>query len=271
MDNKKNIVVFDDIDQIVSTTHNTVNRLLKEKNWPDALALYFRYIQQRKQQTNSQTFSTDTFMRKATWRGSQRFWKAKKILIDWWFIEKITVRDESWKIKWHYVKVNFVIETSPDHHNTETHSMGKPDDGKATHWETSNKYLSKKQNTSINKQNTSIEKEDIYIYPQVRDFIDHKAKEFAQIRILINKQWEEYYEKSSNDYRLLLKDLKEITDDPEKIATMILLFVMNDDFRKNNILSIAKLRKKNSSWVKYRVVMIDKMNEQQKKSEIAVF
>ena len=83
------IMQYHDIDKIVSTTHDTVNALLEYKNWPDALALYFRYIQQRKMQGNNQTLSSSRFMMKAMWWGKDRFQKAKNILKEKKLVEDI--------------------------------------------------------------------------------------------------------------------------------------------------------------------------------------
>lgn len=107
------MVSYIDIDGLVSTTHNTVNRLFSYKNGWDALMLYFRYIQQRKQQENNQTYSNDIFMMKATGWSKDKFYKVKKILVDLKFIELIQSFDENGKFRMTYVKVNFIIETNP--------------------------------------------------------------------------------------------------------------------------------------------------------------
>lgn len=101
-----------DIDQIVSTTHATMHELMKYKNWGDCIALYFRYIEQRKIQENSQTLSKDSFMQKAMGRGEVRLRNAKKILFDLGLVEKITKRWSDGKILGHYIKVNFIVSKS---------------------------------------------------------------------------------------------------------------------------------------------------------------
>jgi hypothetical protein len=107
-------MIYNDIEQIVSTTHDTVNKLLEYKNWPDALALYFCYIRQNKTKNKNQTLPLWMFMKKITWRWQERFNKAKKILVDNWFIENFKVKNSQWKITWWYVKVNFVITINKD-------------------------------------------------------------------------------------------------------------------------------------------------------------
>ena len=120
-------MIYENIDQIVSTTHHTVNKLLLYKNWPNALALYFRYIQQRKMQENNQTLSVDSFMIQAMWWSKDKFYKAKKILCDNWLIEVIKKNDKYGKITWWYIKVNFVIQSPTIQ---ETQSLEKPESGK---------------------------------------------------------------------------------------------------------------------------------------------
>lgn len=102
-------IPYSEIDPIVSTTHNTVNSLIWEANWWDALLLYFRYIQQRKMQNNVDTLSYDSFMQEAMGRWKQRFYNAKKILIEKWMIETVRRSWEDGKIEWRFVKVKYVI------------------------------------------------------------------------------------------------------------------------------------------------------------------
>lgn len=143
-------MIYNDIEQIVSTTHDTVNKLLEHKNWPDALALYFRYIQQKKMQNNNQTLSSTRFMKKAMWRWQDRFTKAKKILLDNWFVEDIQERDSDGKIVWWYVKVNFVINLG----GVPEMGTGVPEN----QWLENPLTGKQVQNTLIEKLNTPIEK-----------------------------------------------------------------------------------------------------------------
>lgn len=103
-----------DIDQIVSTTLPTVQKLFEYKNWGDALLLYFRYVQQKRMQANSLTFSNNDFMKKATWWGTQRLQNAKKVLIELHFIEEVIRRWEWGKIQGTYIKINFVIDSNAE-------------------------------------------------------------------------------------------------------------------------------------------------------------
>ena len=133
--------LYKDIDKLVSTTHDTVNKLLEFKNWPDSLALYFRYIQQRKMQENHDTFSCGEFMQKAMWRWKQRFSKAKKVLIETWLVENIQKRGDDWEFWNSYIRVNFVISVENDKlHRDPT----LPDDGNPGRRESGSKYPSSK-------------------------------------------------------------------------------------------------------------------------------
>ncbi len=137
-------MLYNEIDQIVSTTHDTVNKLLQYKNWPDALALYFRYIQQRKMQDNTTTFSSDDFMIKAMKWWKERFYKTKKILVETRLIEVIKRKDELWKIVWWYIKVNFIIQNTT---LLENQSLENPESDKQG------------TNTLVENINTLVEKE----------------------------------------------------------------------------------------------------------------
>lgn len=139
-------MLYKDIDQIVSTTHDTVNKLLNNyKNGDSALALYFRYIQQRKMQENNVTHSNDVFMQKAMWRWKDKFYSAKKILLENKIIENVPKKDDKGKIEWWYIKVNFVVTTST---LLETQSVDSPLGGEPA------------TNTLVIKLNTLVEKEN---------------------------------------------------------------------------------------------------------------
>lgn len=173
-----------DIDQIVSTTHHTVDMLLQYKNWPDALALYFRYIKQRKMQDNVNTYSTDVFMRKAMWWWKDRFQKAKKILRDLGMIETNSTTDENWKIIGWYVKVNFMITRTPD-----SQTLGLPDSGKQ---ETNT--LVYNINTLVYKENTNTSSTDTNTQSNTKD-VDVKKKTPKKKRTThsYTKEFEEFW------------------------------------------------------------------------------
>lgn len=142
--------------EIVWTTFYTIDNILSfGNNWPDALALYFKYIEQSRIQMNNQTYSLDVFMMKKMWRWELRLRKSKKILKDLWLIDQIQIKDVEGKIQWAYVRVNFMISQEKIRTSSMTyevqqstqwliHSVDIPPRGE---WET---------NTSILNINTSI-------------------------------------------------------------------------------------------------------------------
>jgi len=105
-------MAFMDSEQIVWTTFYTIDRLLEYKNWPDALALYFRYMKQSRIQKTNQSLSLDIFMIKWLKRGRDRFRNAKTLLKKLWLIEVIQSRWINGKIATRYVKTNFIIDES---------------------------------------------------------------------------------------------------------------------------------------------------------------
>lgn len=150
------------IDQIVSTTHDTVNLLAKNKAGWDALLLYFRYIQQKKMQENVNTFSTDKFMKKAMWFWDHRFKKAKRLLKDLWLIEIISSKDEDWKFDKRYIKINFVISSS----SKKNHSVENPPSGKS------------ETNTLVTKENTLVTKENTVSSKKEEDDLEYLFEKF---------------------------------------------------------------------------------------------
>lgn len=148
---------YQDIDIIVSTTLPTIDKLREYKNGPDALFLYFRYVKQARLQKTNTTYSKDSFMAEWMKRSMNKFYKAKKILIDNNLIETITRFWKDWKITWKFVKINFIIQetgTSDSEVTTlsKNHPMEKPSDGKMTA-----NALSNKINAWSNKLNTKPE------------------------------------------------------------------------------------------------------------------
>lgn len=98
---------YAEVDQIVSTTHNTIGKLGTYKNGGDALLLYFRYILQRKMQENVRTRSKDIFMMKAMGWHKDKFYKVKHILVENWLIKMVRDKNNEW-----YVQVMFIISES---------------------------------------------------------------------------------------------------------------------------------------------------------------
>lgn len=94
------------------------------------------------------------------------------------------------------------------------------------------------------------------LYLIVCKYIENN-KQYWSISYQINKQWKEKYIYSQmKEAEKLVKEIwfKNLND--------ILEFISKDDFRSKQILSIAKLNRKNKEWVPYYVVIMDKMKPQ---------
>lgn len=94
------------------------------------------------------------------------------------------------------------------------------------------------------------------LYLIVCKYIENN-KQYWSISYQINKQWKEKYIYSQmKEAEKLVKEIwfKSLND--------ILEFIPKDDFRSKQILSIAKLNRKNKEWVPYHVVIMDKMKPQ---------
>ena len=100
-----------DVNEIFWVTFYTFDRIMELwwKNWPDAYALYTKLVKQSRIQQTNQTKSLNAFLRE--WLGwwDERLKKARHVLKQLWLIDDIVVRDKLWKISWHYVRVNFLI------------------------------------------------------------------------------------------------------------------------------------------------------------------
>lgn len=120
----------------------------------------------------------------------------------------------------------------------------------------------KKSKSKTKKNQITDEDLTIYItnnnrlYLIVCKYIENN-KQYWSISYQINKQWKEKYIYSQmKEAEKLVKEIwfKNLND--------ILEFIPKDDFRSKQILSIAKLNRKNKEWVPYHVVIMDKMKPQ---------
>ena len=98
-----------DINNIVSTTIQTVEKLKEYTNWWNALFLYFDYIKHSRIQHTNQVWCNDEFMMKSIWFGVDKFRNAKNLLKKIWLIEVIQSRWDDWKLWKYYIKINFLI------------------------------------------------------------------------------------------------------------------------------------------------------------------
>ena len=101
-----------DANEMFWMTFYTYDRIVEEgwKNWPDAFALYVKMIEQSRIQQTNQTRTLNVFLKNWLWRWDDRLKKARKVLKDLWLIDDVDVRDELWRIVWHYVRVNYLID-----------------------------------------------------------------------------------------------------------------------------------------------------------------
>jgi len=102
---------------------------------------------------------------------------------------------------------------------------------------------------------------NIYIPSEIISFFDKQKENMISIASQINKD-KYYIAKQSIEYEKLKKEVLAIWD-PETLCPAILHFTCNDNFWKKNIWSISKLIKNNSEWVKYWIVMLEKMKQSQ--------
>jgi len=104
MSTQEMIIEYQDDVTITFITYHKIMEKWWSKDWPLALALYMRYIEQVKRQGKWKTRSLDRFMMKAMWWSKPVFYRVKKILVDMELIEQILW--QSWQAE---VRVNFVI------------------------------------------------------------------------------------------------------------------------------------------------------------------
>lgn len=114
-----------DANELFWMTFYTADRIMETwwKNWPDALALYIRLLKQSRIQETNQTWSLNEFLQQSLWRGRDRLQNAKKILNDLWLIDYIQIRDEKWRMKSKYVRVNYLINEQKIRTNNITYDL----------------------------------------------------------------------------------------------------------------------------------------------------
>lgn len=86
-------------------------------------------------------------------------------------------------------------------------------------------------------------------------FLRDSYQNYPSTRYQIDKQQDKYVDTMMKDYNYLCKEYWEDT------VKTVLAYIKQDDFRKNQIQSISKLRKKNKDWIPYIVVMMEKIQQ----------
>jgi len=214
-----------DVNEIFGMTFYTYDRILEEwgKNWPDAIALYIKLLKQTRIQQTNQTKSLNVFLKE--WLGwwDERLKKARQVLKSLGLIDDVVIRDELWKLAWHYVRVNFLINeqkvrTLGTTYNLSTTGLN-PCVDTSTSGQTDTNALSNiniNAWSNINKNITSFPKPDTNITPNLtsgdltfeniynlfyhkswhKPSIDKCRKVFESLHL--DKEW----------YEMLVKDLK---------------------------------------------------------------
>lgn len=116
-----------------------------------------------------------------------------------------------------------------------------------------------KKKEIINNNSHELLQKDSFYYIFSKDFLDfQKQEQTPSVNYRIQKEGEEkIIEKWSDEIR----KLHEIDGYSENQIRFVLDFIQQDEFWKNQIVSIPKLRKKNKDKVPYFVVMIDKIKQ----------
>lgn len=114
-----------DANELFWVTSYTFDRIM-EVGWrigPDAFALYFKLMKQARIQQTNQTYSLNEFLREWMWRWEDRLRNAKNILKQLGLVEDVKIQDEQWKIKWHYVRVNYLIDENKVRNSVNTYNL----------------------------------------------------------------------------------------------------------------------------------------------------
>lgn len=94
---------------------------------------------------------------------------------------------------------------------------------------------------------------------EVVSFLWDSYEKYSTVKYQIDKKQWKYIDETMKDYNYLCKEYWE-----ETVKT-VLAYIKQDDFRKNQIQSISKLRKKNKDWIPYIVVMMEKIQNRKPK------
>jgi len=255
------------VNNIVSTTIQTVEKLKGYNNWWNALFLYFDYIKHSRIQWTNQVWCNDEFMIKSIWYWVDKFRWAKNILKELWLIEVIQTRDQRGKLWKYYIKINFLISEDkreksilPD--TGKTRDWLKPEIGKTTSNALSNinKMLKeKKENTytsflvDINNKDDSnlntfnivdINKEAVTNWNETK-IVDINNKDVSNLNtfVLVDKEKENKNKEISSDIQKIFefwnaqkeldkhwKGVRKINTDLSKIINKIL-----KDYEKEDI------------------------------------
>jgi len=228
-----------DVNEIFGMTFYTYDRILEEwgKNWPDAIALYIKLLKQTRIQQTNQTKSLNVFLKEWLWWGDERLKKARQVLKSLGLIDDVVIRDELWKMAWHYVRVNFLINeqkvrTLGSTYNLSTtglnHDVAKPTSGQTDTNALSNININawsnklKNNQNNENTQSTNTQSTNTFFPKQdsVTPTLEDGDLTFEEIyKLFYHKSWHKPSEQKCRKvfeslnldkewYEMLVKDLK---------------------------------------------------------------
>ena len=101
-----------DANEIFWMTFYTYDRIMEIwwKRWADAVALYIKLLKQTRMQETNQTYTLNSFIEEYFGWGHERTTQANKVLKKLWLIDNVVIRWNDWKVQWHYVRVNYLID-----------------------------------------------------------------------------------------------------------------------------------------------------------------
>lgn len=101
-----------DANEIFWMTFYTYDKIMEVwwKRWADAVALYIKLLKQTRMQETNQTYTLNSFIEEYFGWGHERTSQANKVLKKLWLIDNVVIRWNDWKVQWHYVRVNYLID-----------------------------------------------------------------------------------------------------------------------------------------------------------------
>ncbi|MDA2921677.1 hypothetical protein MYX07_00235 [Patescibacteria group bacterium AH-259-L07] len=236
---------------VVITDSTTDQRLLKKgRIGVYAYTLYHFYATQSAIQQTNKVWITDSFCRKGLHWGRNKFEQAKKILIKEKIIEEIQRKDEKGHFTKKYIIIHFLY--NPDRLTPNPQAV-KPASGK----ETTN-ALDKKTNALDKKINASKEKIINYTLKD-RELTDLLYSLVQKNYSWVKQKTEKALEKNCEE----MNRLNRIDGWDYKQIEFVIRWSQKDDFWRQNIRSVSKLRKQFEN-------LIIRIKEKSNKNKIAI-
>lgn len=114
-----------DVNEIFWMTFYTFDRIMEVwwKRWADAVALYIKLLKQTRMQETNQTYTLNSFLEEYFGRWHERVSSANKVLKSLGLIDDVVIRWEDWKVQWHYVRVNYLVNEEKIRNNGMTYNL----------------------------------------------------------------------------------------------------------------------------------------------------